>query len=114
MCLNSSSLKYYVFNIGRVQVTIGREDDPTEITITPTLSEEMRLLCSRSGLVLSKTWSSSGSKITNSDIVTGDQAVQTLTISTIKPTHTGIYSCGVTMSSVTIHYSVDLKLRPGK
>ena len=114
MCLNSSSLKYYVFNIGRVQVTIGREDDPTEITITPTVSEEMRLLCSRSGLSNYKAWSSSGSRITNSGIVTGDQAVQTLTISTIKPSHTGIYSCGVTMSPAIIHYSVDLKLRPGK
>ena len=88
-------------------LTVGRTDDPTStITITPTLSQPVRLECRRSNAF--KDWFTGDPRSrvtpTEGEISTTGGNNRTLLISSFKPIHATTYSCVVdhksTMSTV--------------
>ena len=77
-------------------IRVGRTDDPTTpITITPTLSQPVKLECDRSGVP--KNWYTDGTVVTptNGELATTLGAVRTLSISSFIPSHAKGYTCSV-------------------
>ena len=85
-------------------LTVGRTGDPTStITITPTLSEPVKLECQRTGVL--KDWYTGDpgcrNRVTSTegDISTKSGPYRTLLISSFQPIHATTYSC------IVDHYS---------
>ena len=77
-------------------IRVGRTDDPTTpITITPTLSQPVKLECERTDAF--KDWYTDGTKVTstNGELITTPGAIRTLSISSFSPSHAKGYTCTV-------------------
>ena len=79
-------------------ITVGRTDDPTTpITITPTLSQPVKLECERTSI--GKNWytdgTADGSKVTPTPgkLTTISGFTRTLSISSFSPSHAKGYTC---------------------
>ena len=79
-------------------IRVGRTDDPTStITITPTLSQPVKLECDRPSPI-GKNWYTNGTAVTNTlgDLSnTATTYVRTITISSFSPSHAKGYTCTV-------------------
>ena len=85
-------------------IRVGRTDDPTTpITITPTLSQPVKLECERTSLF--KDWYTDGPKVTptNGDLTTTAGAIRTLSISSFSPSHAKGYTCTVTSGPLSTY-----------
>ena len=82
-------------------IRVGRSKDPTTpITITPTLSQPVKLECARNGLY--KEWYTNGTEVTptNGDLTTTSGAIiRILSISSFSLSHAKGYTCIVTSGS---------------
>ena len=84
-------------------LTVGRTDDPTTpITITPTLSQSVKLECRRSGI--KKNWFTGDPRSqvtpTEGEISTKSGNDRTLIISSFQPIHATTYSCILNHESI--------------
>ena len=85
-------------------IRVGRTDDPTTpITITPTLSEPVKLECERT--IIGKNWYTDGTVVTNTngELTTIGGHIRTLSISSFSPSHAKGYTCIVTSSSLSTY-----------
>ena len=83
-------------------LTVGRADDQTTpITITPSLSQPVKLECERTSI--GKNWFTDGTEVTptNGELITTAGAIRTLSISSFNPSHAKGYTCIVTSSSLS-------------
>ena len=85
-------------------IRVGRADDPTTpITITPTLSQPVKLECERTGLF--QNWYTDGTVVTTTigDLTTTAGAIRTLSISSFSPSHAKGYTCIVTSGPLSTY-----------
>ena len=85
-------------------IRVGRADDPTTpITITPALSQPVKLECQRNNIF--KEWYTDGSQVTptNGELATTAGNIKTLSISSFSPSHAKGYTCIVTSSSLSTY-----------
>ena len=85
-------------------LTVGRTDDPTTpITITPTLSQPVKLECDRQTAV--KNWYTDGTVVTTTpgELATRAGGVRTLSISSFSPSHARGYTCTVNGGTSTAY-----------
>ena len=78
-------------------VLVGYPGNTTDITITATLGENVKLVCSR--ISATKEWTSDGNKITRAHhihIKRGSGYIN-LTITSFQLSNAGMYTCGVTL-----------------
>ena len=93
-------------------IRVGRIDDPTTpITITPTLSQPVKLECERTGIF--KQWYTDGTAVTTTsgDLTTTAGAIRTLSISSFSPSHAKGYTCTVSATYPVIlgeWYNIEL------
>ena len=83
-------------------IRVGRTDDPTTpITITPSLSQPVKLECERTSIA--KDWYTYGTKVTptTGDLTTRAGVIRTLFISSFSPSYAKGYTCIVTSSSLS-------------
>ena len=83
-------------------IRVGRADDPTTpVTITPTLSQPVKLECERNGLY--KNWYTSGAIVTptNGDLATTAGTTRTLSISSYSTSHAKGYTCSVSTAQTS-------------
>ena len=85
-------------------IRVGRTDDQTTpITITPTLSQPVKLECERTSLF--KNWYTAGTVVTNTngELNTTAGAIRTITISSFSPSHAKGYTCTVSATPLSTY-----------
>ena len=85
-------------------IRVGRPTDPTTpLTITPSLSQPVKLECERTSIV--KNWFTDGTEVTptNGELTTTGGTIRTLSISSFSPSHAKGYTCIVTSSSLSTY-----------
>ena len=85
-------------------IRVGRTDNSTTpITITPTLSQPVKLECE--GTSLHKEWYTNGTTVTTTpgELTTTPGAIRTISISSFSPSHAKGYTCTVTSDSLSTY-----------
>ena len=85
-------------------IRVGRTDDPTTtITITPTLSQPVKLECERINTF--KEWYTDGTTVTPTpgELATTAGAIRALSISSFSPSHAKGYTCSVSATPLSTH-----------
>ena len=97
---HSFYLKYLLSEVNSLATNtlrVGRTDDPTTpITITPTISQPVKLECQRDSMY--KQWFTDDSVTvtpTNGELTNTPGPIRTLSISSFSPSHAGTYTCKV-------------------
>ena len=80
---------------GTTSVLVGYPGNTTDITITATIGENVKLVCSRTSAW--KRWTSDMNKITKSSRIMRGSGYYNLTITSFQSSHAGMYTCGVTV-----------------
>ena len=85
-------------------IRVGRTDDPTTpITITPTLSQPVKLECERKNIY--KEWYTDGAVVTTTpgELATTAGYIRTLSISSFSPSHAKGYTCTVSATPLSTY-----------
>ena len=85
-------------------IRVGRPtDQTTPITITPSLSQPVKLECERNSI--GKNWFTDGTEVTptNGELTTTAGAIRTLSISSFSPSHAKGYTCSVIATTLSTY-----------
>ena len=85
-------------------IKVGRPTDPTTpITITPSLSQPVKLECERNSIA--KDWYTDGTKVTptNGELTTTPGTIRTISISSFSPSHAKGYTCTVSATPLSTY-----------